>query len=140
VKIVTLVCATIAPLAIAIACGGGNDVTEDERARQVGGVAELAAGAYAAAGANGLYDYLAPEVIANCSKQGLAAALASQPVPEGFVRTSSVNFDGDTARAKIIQRVQDGAGTKEVEAEWTFVSAGDSWRLTHVPGIEGCSR
>ena len=61
---------------------------EDERARQVSGVAELAAGAYAAVGADGLYDYLAPEVIANCSKHGLATALASQPVPEGFVRMS----------------------------------------------------
>ena len=111
---------------------------EDERARQVSGVAELAANAYAAAGAAGLYDYLAPEVVANCSKERLATALASQPVPEGFVRTSSVNFDGDSARAKVIQRVQDGSGTKEVEVEWTFVSNGDSWRLTHVPGLEGC--
>ncbi len=110
----------------------------DERARQVGGVAELAANAYAAAGADGLYDYLAPEVIANCSKQGLAAALAGQPVPEGFVRTSSVNFDGDSARAKIVERVQDGEGTKEVEVEWTLKSVNDNWRLTHVPGLEGC--
>ena len=113
---------------------------EDERARQVSGVAALAAGAYAAAGADGLYDYLAPEVVANCSKQGLAAALATQPVPEGFVRTSSVNFDGDNAEARIVQRVQDNGGTKEVEVEWRFVSVGDSWRLTHVPGIEGCNR
>ena len=135
-----LVSAAIAPLAVGIACGGGQDLPEDERVRQVSGVAELAANAYAAAGADGLYDYLAPEVVANCSKQGLATALASQPVPEGFVRTSSVNFDGDSARAKIVQRVQDGAGTKEVEVEWTFALAGDSWRLNHVPGLEGCSR
>ena len=112
---------------------------EDERVRQVSGVAQLAANAYAAAGADGLYDYLAPEVIANCSKQGLATALAGQPVPEGFVRTSNVSFDGDKARAKVVQRVQDGAGTKEVEVEWTFASVGDSWRLTHVPGLERCS-
>jgi hypothetical protein len=104
----------------------------------VGGVAELAAGAYAAAGADGLYDYLAPEVIANCSKRGLAAALTGQPVPEGFVRTSSVTFDGDNATAKIVQRVQDGSETKEEEVEWTFVLVDDSWRLTHVPGSEGC--
>ena len=131
--------ATVAPLAIGIACGGADDVPDDERARQVSGVAELAANAYAAAGADGLYDYLAPEVIANCSKQGLATALAGQPVPEGFVRASIVNFDGEKARAKIVQRVQEGAGTKEVEVEWTFASVGDSWRLTHVPGLEGCS-
>ena len=135
-----LVSAAVAPLAIGIACGGGQDVPEDERARQVSGVAELAANAYAAAGADGLYDYLAPVVVANCSKQGLATALASQPVPEGFVRTSSVHFDGDSAQAKIVQRVQDGSGTKEVEVEWTFAAVGDSWRLNHVPGLEGCSR
>jgi hypothetical protein len=133
-----LVSATVAPLAIGLACGGGSDVPEDERARQVSGVAELAANAYAAAGADGLYDYLAPEIIANCSKQGLSAALAGQPVPEGFVRASSVNFDGDNARAKIVQRVQDGSETKEEEVEWTFVSVDDNWRLTHVPGLEGC--
>ena len=111
---------------------------EDERALQVSGVAALAAGAYAAAGADGLFDYLAPQVIANCSKQGLAAALNGQPMPEGFVRTSSVTFDGDSATAKIVQRVQDGSGTKEEEVEWTFVLVDDSWRLTHVPGLEGC--
>lgn len=111
---------------------------EDERVRQVSGVAELAANAYAAAGADGLYDYLAPEVIATCSKQGLAAALASQPVPEGFVRTSSVSFDGDNASANVVQRVEEGEGTKEVEVAWTFKSVDDSWRLTHFPGLEGC--
>jgi len=125
--------------AFVAACGGGDDVPEDERARQVSGIAELAAGAYAAAGADGLYDYLSPEVVANCSKQGLATALAGQPVPEGFVRTSSVAFDGDNARAKIVQRVQDNGGIKEVEVEWTFVSVDDSWRLTHVPGLEECT-
>ena len=131
--------AAVAPLAIGLACGGGDDVPQDERARQVSGVAELAANAYAAAGADGLYDYLSPDVIVNCSKQGLVTALSDQPVPEGFVRSSSVNFDGDRARAKIVQRVQDGAGTKEVEVEWTFASIGGSWRLTHVPGLERCT-
>jgi hypothetical protein len=135
---IVLALAALTP-ALFAACGGGDDVPEGERARQVSGVAELAANAYAAAGADGLYDYLSSEVVANCSKQGLATALADQPVPEGFVRTSNVNFDGDKARAKIVQRVQDGAGTKDVEVEWTFVSAGDSWRLSNVPGLERCS-
>ena len=111
---------------------------EDERVRQVSGVAQLAANAYAAAGADGLYDYLAPEVIANCSKQGLATALAGQPVPEGFVRTSNVSFDGDKARAKVVQEF-DAAGEATKLVEWTFASVGDSWRLTHVPGLERCS-
>ncbi len=135
-KVVSALAITVAVVA---ACGGdGSDVPEDERVRQVSGVAELAANAYAAAGAEGLYDYLAEEVTAVCSKQGLAQALDTQPVPEGFVRTESVEFDGDSARAKVVQRVQDNGDVKEVEAEWTFVSVDDSWRITHVPGLEGC--
>ena len=42
-----------------VGCGGGEDVPEDERVRQINGVAELATNAYAAAGAEGVYDYLA---------------------------------------------------------------------------------
>jgi len=132
---------TLAPAAVAAACGGdGSDLPEDERVRQVSGVAELAANAYAAAGAEGLYDYLAPEVVAGCSVQALSQALAGEPVPEGFVRTESVEFEGDNARARVVQNVQDGEDDiKEAEVEWTFVSVDDSWRLTHVPGLEKCA-
>lgn len=132
-----LAAVALGPAAVA-ACGGGFDLPEDERARQVTGVAELAANAYAAAGAEGLYDYLAPDVVAVCSLQSLSEALAGQPVPEGYVRTEKVEFDGEGARALVVQRVRDEGDVKEAEVEWTFVEVDDSWRLSHVPGLEEC--
>ena len=126
---------TLAP-AIVAGCGGdGSDLPEDERAHQISGIAELAANAYAAAGPEGLYDYLAEEVTSLCSQQGLAQAFAGEPVPEGFVSTNGVEFQDDTARAQVVQRF----GDEEIEAEWSFVSVDDTWRITHVPGLEGCA-
>jgi hypothetical protein len=132
-----LAAASIAPAVILTACGGdGSDVPDDERARQVTGIAELAANAYAAVGPEGLYDYLAARVAADCSMQGLAQALAGEPVPEGFVRVAAVTFDGDSARATVVQRF----GEEERESEWSFVEEDESrWRITHVPGLEGCT-
>jgi hypothetical protein len=115
-------------------CGGGDDVPEDERQRQVNGVAELATAAYAAAGAEGLYDYLAEEVAAKCSKESLVRALEGEPVPDGFKSVSNVDFDGAEAKATVVQLF----GEEEREVEWTFVQEADSWRLTHAPGLEAC--
>jgi hypothetical protein len=128
-----LISGTIAGIVLA-SCGGGDDVPEDERERQVNGVAELATAAYAAAGAEGLYDYLAEEVAATCSKESLVKALEGEPVPDGFKSVSGVEFDGEEARANVVQLF----GEEEREVEWTFVQGGDSWRLTQVPGLEAC--
>ena len=126
---------TLAPAVIA-ACGGdGPDTPEDERVRQIAGIAELAANAYAAAGPEGLYDYLASSVEADCSKEALALALAGEPVPDGFRRIDGVTFEGDTARATVVQVFSD----EERAAEWTFVSVNGTWRITHIPGLERCT-
>lgn len=121
-----------------VGCGGGDDVPEDERERQINGVAELATAAYAAAGAEGLYDYLAEDVAAECSKEGLVKALDGEPVPDGFKTVSNVDFDGDEARANVMQLF----GEEEKEVQWTFVQEGEegqeSWRLTEIPGLEAC--
>jgi hypothetical protein len=117
-----------------VGCGGGDDVPEDERVRQINGVAELATTAYAAAGAEGLYDYLADDVAAECSKEGLVKALDGEPVPDGFKTVSNVEFDGDQARANVVQLF----GEEEREVQWTLVQGGDSWRLMQVPGLEAC--
>jgi len=131
-----LVAVTAAPLALALACGDDEpDLPEDERARQVSGVAELATNAYASAGAEGLYDYLAASVVAACSKQGLAQALADEPVPDGFKSIGDVTFDGSRATAKVTQVF----GDEERQVAWSFALEGNnSWRLTNVPGIEAC--
>lgn len=130
-----LAAATLAP-AIVTACGSdGSDLPEDERVRQITGVAELATNAYAAAGPEGLYDYLASSVEADCSKEALARALEGEPVPDGFRRIDGVTFEGDTARANVVQLFSD----EERAAEWTFVSVDSSWRITHIPGLERCT-
>ncbi len=130
-----LAAATLAP-AIVTACGSdGSDLPEDERVRQIAGVAELAANAYATAGPEGLYDYLASSVEADCSKEVLAHALAGEPVPDGFRRIDGVTFEGDAARATVVQLFAE----EDRAAEWTFASVDGSWRITQVPGLEKCT-
>jgi len=120
-----------------LACSDDEpELPDDERTRQIAGLAELAANAYAAAGPVGLYDYLAPDVVDRCSKDEVNDALAEEGMPDGFRRLEGVTFDGDEARATVVQLFQDG----ERGSEWAFVSVSDSaWRITSVPGLERCS-
>ena len=119
-----------------LACSDDKpDLPDDERARQINGLAELAANAYAVAGPVGLYDYLAPEVLDRCSSDQLADALAEEETPDGFRRLEDVTFDGNGARATVVQLFPDG----ERGSEWTFVSISDTtWRITSLPGLERC--
>ena len=127
--------AAVLPLALAIACSDEPDVPEDERIRQITGIAELATNAYAAVGPEGLYDYLAQDVAAECSAEELSRTLDGQPAPDGFRRMSEVQFDGSKARATLTQLFAE----EERQVEWSFVLEDDTnWRLTDVPGLEGC--
>jgi hypothetical protein len=131
-----LVPAALLPLALAIACSDEPDVPADERVRQVTGVAELATNAYSAAGPEGLYDYLAKDVADECSKEDLSKALEAEPVPAGFRRVSDVRFDGSKAQATVTQLFVE----EERQVEWSFVLEDETnWRLTDVPGLEGCA-
>jgi len=128
--------AALLPLALAIACSDEPDVPEDERVRQIAGVAELATNAYSAAGPEGLYDYLSKEVAAECPKEALSRALDAQPVPDGFRRVSNVQFDGRKARATVTQLFVE----EDRQVEWSFVLEDETnWRLTAIPGLEGCA-
>ena len=132
----SLATAALLPLALAIACSDEPNVPEDERSRQIAGVAELATNAYAAAGPDGLYDYLAKDVAAKCSKEALSQALDDEPVPDGFRRVSNVQFDGRKARATVTVLFVE----EERQVEWSFVLENETnWRLTDVPGLEGCA-
>jgi hypothetical protein len=109
---------------------------EDERIRQITGVAELATNAYSAAGPVGLHDYLAKDLAEECSAEDLSQALDGQPVPEGFRGVSDVQFDGDKATATLTQLFVE----EERDVVWSFVLEDDTnWRLTDVPGLEGCA-
>ena len=128
--------AALLPLALAIACSDEPNVPEDERVRQIEGVAALASNAYSAAGPEGLYDYLAKDVAADCSKEALSKALDGQPVPDGFRHVSNVQFDGSKARATVTQLFVE----EERQVEWSFVLENETnWRLTDVPGLAGCA-
>ena len=126
--------ATLTPLVLVLACGNGDDVPEDERMRQISGIAELATNAYAAAGPEGLHDYLSRDLAGRCSKDALVAALGDQPDPEGFRGVTNAQVDGDEARADVTQLF----GEDERSVEWHFVLEDDSWRITSVPGLEEC--
>jgi hypothetical protein len=129
--------AALTPLVLVLGCGGGGeDVSEDERVRQINGVAELATNAYAAAGPEGLFDYLAKDVAERCPKEQLAAALGDEQTPEGFRGVSDAQIDGDEARAQVMHLF----GDEERAAEWHFVLEDEeSWRITSVPGLEECT-
>lgn len=119
------------------ACGGDDSAdSDDPRVGQIGGVAELATYAYAAAGADGLYDYLAPQVIQHCSREGLAKALQDLELPTGFRGMEGVKFDGEKGRATVVLIF----GTKDEKVQWVFVRApDDGWRIVEAPGLERCS-
>lgn len=128
--------AALLPVALGIACNDEQEVPEDERVRQIAGVAELATNAYSAAGPEGLYDYLAKDVADECSKEDLSNALDAEPVPDGFRRVSNVQFDGSKARATVTQLFVE----EERQVDWSFVLEDETnWRLTDVPGLKGCT-
>ncbi len=124
-----------------IACSGNDaDTPGDETIRQIAGVAELAANAYASAGPEGLYDYLLPEITERCSKEALVQALVDQPVPDGFRRLENVRLERHTVRATVVQLF----GGEEKGVEWTFWTAPapktspSVWRIAYLPGLEEC--
>ncbi len=136
----------IAALALALgvfagACGDGASIPDDPRVLEIGFVAEEATYVFARVGAEGLYDFLAPEVAQRCSREQFGQALAGQAQPTGFRGLKRVKFEGDDARVTVIII----AGGRDQDVEWVFArnpqptdATGFKWYLTQVPGIEGC--
>lgn len=126
----------LAALVIAAAACGGSDGQDDERVKQIGGVAELATYAYAGAGTDGLYDYLAPQVTQRCSKEQFGQELSAQPQPTGFRGLDRVEFQDGRARASLTLIFRD----HDQKVEWTFVQTADgSWRIVDLPGLKECA-
>lgn len=123
-------------VAIACADGEGPAPTQNERALQIRGVAELATYAYASHGAEGLYDYLAPPVHARCSRAQLAAALADEELPSGFRDARVVELNGGEAEVEVTLEYGDEVRTET----WRLaMTTGGLWRLTAIPGMEKCA-
>ena len=118
------------------ACGGdeASDDVDDPRRGEIGGVAELAVGAYASVGPEALADYMSREALARCPREQLQVALADEPIPTGFKQLKDVNFDGDTARATITISTKDGG--KDVN--WSYVEEDGNWRISDMPGLANC--
>lgn len=140
-RMLLLLCAA-GVLAPAAACGDeddGADGTVDPRISQISGLAELATYAYAAAGGEGLLDYLAADMARNCSKDEIEGALAGQAVPTGFREIKNVSFEGiEEARATVVLTTAEG----EEEQEWRFVrEVNEAWRILEMPSlsVEDCA-
>ena len=132
IRLAFLLAAIGALAAIVSACGNDED---DPRVGQIGGVSELATYAYAAAGPEGLYDYLSAEVAQRCPREQLVDALADEATPTGWRQIKDVEFDGeDRATATVILITRDG----DRDVEWSFVDEGGSWRIVDMPGLEKC--
>lgn len=119
------------------ACGdddnGGPAGTGDPRISKIGGIAELATNAYAAAGSEALLDYLSSGLLARCTEEDVKRALEDDPKPTGFKTIKGVKFDGDDrAIATVVLITREG----DEEVEWSFVREGnDSWRIVEMPSL-----
>ncbi len=117
------------------ACGGDDGGQDDPRAKAVRGVAELATYAYAGAGPDGLYDYVAPQIADRCSRAQFSEDLSDEPQPRGFRGISEVRFEGDTAIAAMVLIYDDG----DKKVDWSFVQTQDgAWRIASLPGLQEC--
>ena len=133
-RIVAVPAVMVAGLLLMAACGGDDD-NADPRVAQVGGVSELATYAYAAAGAEGLYDYLSANVTGACTKEQVTEALAAHEQPTGWQQMKDVVFDGeDDATATVVLIY----GSDREGEEWTFVREDTSWRIDNIPGLDSC--
>jgi major membrane immunogen (membrane-anchored lipoprotein) len=119
-----------------VACGDGDDGSDvdDPRRREIGGVAQLAVGAYASVGPEALADYMSQGALDQCPKEQLQVALAEEPVPTGFKQLKAVDFNGDGASATITISTRDG----EKDINWIYVEEDDNWRISDMPGLGNC--
>jgi hypothetical protein len=134
-----------APLLVAAlalgGCGDGDDDDDDDdeiyqRVGRIAGTAELATYAYAASGAEGLYDYMADSVTERCTLEEVEAQLAAEDRPVNFGGFDGAHIDGETARVQLVLVYDDG----DREVEWTFIETqGEFWRIIDVPGLGECA-
>ena len=118
-------------------CGDNDSAPGDARISQIGGITETAVDAWASAGPDGLYDYLASSVTGRCSKARVAQALASREQPSGFGTMKNFEFTAQNQASGTVVLLTK-AGNKE--ETWLYSEEGSSWRITNLPGLEGCAQ
>jgi len=136
VKGIMLAAALLALMLPMGACGDDEgDVagTGDPRISKIGGIAEAATTAYAAAGAGAIADYLSSDLADKCTNEDIKRALADDVQPTGFKTIKNVRFQSDDrATATIVLITREG----DKEVEWSFIREGDdSWRIVEMPGL-----
>ena len=127
-----------AALLVTAACSGDDDddATDDQRVARVGSVSELATYAWIDAAGAGLYDYLSSDVTTTCTVDQVTEALAEHEQPTGWQQVKDVEFQGDAEATATVILIY---GSDREEEEWGFKrESGDSWRVSHVPGLESC--
>ena len=123
----------LAPFAV-VACGGDDD-DEDPRVGQIGTLSETATYAWASAGVEGLYDYLATDITDVCPVDALVEELADHEQPTDWQQIKNVEFeDEDNATGLVIVVYE----SERREEEWSFAHEGESWRISRLPGLESC--
>jgi hypothetical protein len=133
---VLLLLAAMAALGASAACGGGDDDdVSDQDAAQIGSLSENATYAIIDEGGAGLYDYLAESVTNQCTEEQVAEAFDSSPNVTGWKQITDIELTSNEATATVIVLI-DG---EEEDQPWEFVRAGDSWRISALPGLEDCT-
>jgi hypothetical protein len=132
-----LAAAIVAAAILLLACGGdgADSNADDPRRGEIGGVAELAIGAYASVGPEALADYMSQGALDRCPQDQLTEALADQPLPTGFKQLRDVDFNGETVTATITISTHDG----EQDLTWVYVDENGNWRIDDMPGLENCA-
>jgi hypothetical protein len=126
-------------MAALVIAGCGDDEedadADDPRRGEIGGVAELAIGAYASVGPEALADYMSAAALERCPASALNDALADQTVPTGFRQLKNVDFEGDRVTAMITISTREG----EQDITWIYVQEDGNWRIDDMPGMENCA-
>jgi hypothetical protein len=121
-------------VALPVAAACGED--QDPRVKLIRTVSENAVYAWEAAGTDGLYDYLASSVAANCSREQLRQAFAARSTPRAWRAIKDVEFPEENRAKAVVVVAQDWGD--ELQA-WEFVEESPGvWRVSSLPGIEEC--
>lgn len=116
-----------------VACGDDDD-DANPNVGLIGGVSESATYAWVSDGTMALYDYLAADVTNACTPAEVTQALADHQQPQDWQQIKDVEISDGAATATVILVYEND----RVDEDWGFAKEGESWRISHIPGLESC--